>query len=179
MGDKFWAFEDHEVIPDIVTLGKPMGNGHPISAVVTTREIANAFNNGMEYFNSFGGNPVSCAVGNAVLEVIENEQLQNHAKEVGDYFLNSLKIIQKKYSQRISEVRGRGLFLGIDIINENSNYPDEYLASKIINNMRDSGILVSTDGPFHNVIKIKPPMPFNKNNVDFFLEIFEQNIYNI
>ena len=89
------------------------------------------------------------------------------------------KIIQKKYSQRISEVRGRGLFLGIDIINENNNCPDKQLAKKIINNMRYSGILVSTDGPFHNVIKIKPPMPFNKNNVDFFIEIFEQNISKI
>ena len=179
VGNNFWAFEEHDLIPDIVTLGKPMGNGHPIAAVVTTAEIATVFNNGMEYFNSFGGNPVSCAVGNAVLEVIENEQLQMHAKEVGNYFLSSLKIIQKKYSQRISEVRGRGLFLGIDIINENNNCPDSYLAEKIINNMRHSGILVSTDGPFHNVIKIKPPMSFNKNNVDFFLEIFKQNISKI
>ena len=98
---------------------------------------------------------------------------------MGDYFLSSLKIIQKKYCQRISEVRGRGLFLGIDIINESNNSPDKYLAETIINNMRYSGILVSTDGPFHNVIKIKPPMPFNKNNVDFFIEIFEQNISKI
>jgi 4-aminobutyrate aminotransferase-like enzyme len=179
VGNNFWAFEEHDVIPDIVTLGKPMGNGHPISAVVTTTEIATTFNNGMEYFNSFGGNPVSCAVGNAVLKVIDNEELQKHAKEVGNYFLSSLKIIQKKYSQRISEIRGRGLFLGIDIINENNNCPDKQLAKKIINNMRNSGILVSTDGPFHNVIKIKPPMPFSKNNVDFFLEIFKQNISNI
>ena len=179
VGSHFWGFETHGVAPDIVTMGKSMGNGHPLSAVVTTQEIADAFNNGMEYFNSFGGNPVSCAVGNAVLEVIDNENLQKNAKEVGDYFLKSLKIIQKKYFQRISEVRGRGLFLGIDIINENNNSPDKSLAETIINNMRYSGILVSTDGPFHNVIKIKPPMPFNKNNVDFFIEIFEQNISKI
>lgn len=179
VGNNFWAFEEHDIIPDIVTLGKPMGNGHPIAAVITTKEIAKKFNNGMEYFNSFGGNPVSCAVGNAVLEVIEKEQLQNHAKETGNYFLNSLKALQKKYYYIISEVRGRGLFLGIDIINEKTNLPDSFLASKIINYMRDNGILVSTDGPYKNVIKIKPPMPFNKNNVDFFLSIFNDVILKI
>ncbi len=176
VGNNFWAFEEHGVVPDILTIGKPMGNGHPIGAVITTKEIAKKFNNGMEYFNSFGGNPVSCSVGNAVLQVIEEENLQEHGKIVGNYFLNLLKKIQKKYPQRISEVRGRGLFLGIDLINEKNNLPDSELTLKMINCMRNNGILISSDGPHSNVLKIKPPMPFNKKNCDYFIEIFENNI---
>ena len=173
VGNFFWGFEEHGIIPDIVTLGKPMGNGHPIAAVVTTKKIANKFNNGMEYFNSFGGNPVSCSIGNAVLDVIENQKLQKHAKITGDYFLKSLNRIKSKFSKLISEVRGRGLFLGIDLINNENNLPNEKLATLIINKMRKRGILLSTDGPYHNVIKIKPPMTFNKDNVD--LVCFELN----
>lgn len=167
VGNNFWGFEEHEIIPDIVTLGKPMGNGHPIAAVITTREIANVFNNGMEYFNSFGGNPVSCAVGNAVLKVIENEQLQKNSLEVGSYFLNSLNFIKKNHPNLISEVRGRGLFIGIDFIKNSKNEPNEKLAFLIINKLRNRGILLSADGPYHNVIKIKPPLPFTKENSDF------------
>ena len=168
VGNHFWAFEEHKVVPDIVTLGKPMGNGHPIGAVITTKEIANAFNNGMEYFNSFGGNPVSCAVGNTVLEVINEEKLQSHANQVGKYFLYKLQKIKKEFPQYISEVRGRGLFIGIDLIkNGNNLLPNKYLALNLVNNLRNKGILLSIDGPHHNVIKIKPPLPFDKSDVDF------------
>jgi len=173
VGNHFWGFEEHGIIPDIVTLGKPMGNGHPIAAVVTTRKIANKFNNGMEYFNSFGGNPVSCSIGNAVLDIIENEKLQKHAKITGDYFIQSLNKIKSNFPKFISEVRGRGLFLGVDLINNINKNPNEKLAASIINKMRQRGILLSTDGPYHNVIKIKPPMTFNKDNVD--LVCFELN----
>jgi len=168
VGKDYWAFEEHKVIPDIVTLGKPMGNGHPIAAVITTKEIAKVFNNGMEYFNSFGGNPVSCAVGNAVLDIIHEEELQSHANKVGKYFLSKLLKIKNKFPNLISEVRGRGLFIGIDFIyNNNSFKPNPKLASNIINTLREKGILLSTDGPCNNIIKIKPPLPFNKNDVDF------------
>ena len=167
VGNNFWGFQEHDVIPDIVTLGKPMGNGHPIAAVVTSKKIANNFNNGMEYFNSFGGNPVSCSIGNAVLDVIENEKLQYHAKVTGDYFIKSLNKIKIKFPKLISEIRGRGFFLGIDLIKNKNNDPNPKLAKLIINNMRQKGILLSVDGPYHNVIKIKPPMKFNKENVDF------------
>ena len=166
VGNNYWAFEEQGVVPDIVTLGKPMGNGHPIAAVITTKEIAKVFNNGMEYFNSYGGNSVSCAVGNVVLEVIENENLQTHSYNVGKYLLELLQKIQKLYTDQISEVRGRGLFLGIDLIKHDNNLPNEKLATKLINHMRDNGILLSTDGPHHNVIKIKPPLPFNKEDCD-------------
>ena len=168
VGNNFWAFEEHGIVPDIVTLGKPMGNGHPIAAVVTTTQIANAFNNGMEYFNSFGGNPVSCAVGDAVLDVIEKENLQKNAKIVGDYFVKQLRKIQIKFPNYISKISGKGLFIGIDlIVNGNLSLPNQKLATKLINTLRLRGILLSTDGPYNNVIKIKPPLVFNKHNVDF------------
>ena len=167
VGRNFWSFEEHGVVPDIVTLGKPMGNGHPIAAVITTEKIASTFNNGMEYFNSFGGNPVSCAIGKAVLETIDNNKLQKNSLLVGNYFLKELKKIQVKYKKYISEVRGRGLFLGIDIIQKsNVSKPNKKLAKLLINHMRNQGILLSTDGPYDNVIKIKPPLVFTKFNVD-------------
>ena len=167
VGNNFWAFEEHGIVPDIVTLGKPMGNGHPIAAVVTTEKIANSFNNGMEYFNSFGGNPVSCAVGNAVLDEIDNKNLQLKAKEVGNYLINKLNKLKLKFPHSISNISGRGLFIGIDLIkNSNTLLPNPNLASQLINNLRYKGILLSTDGPFNNVIKIKPPMVFNKKNAD-------------
>ncbi len=168
VGSNFWAFEEHEIVPDIVTLGKPMGNGHPIAAVITTKKIADTFNNGMEYFNSFGGNPVSCAVGNAVLDVMEKDNLQKNSKIVGNYFLKNLRNIQNKFPNYISKISGKGLFIGIDlIINGNFLLPNPRLATKLINSLRLKGILLSTDGPYNNVIKIKPPLVFNKDNVNF------------
>ena len=114
MGSSFWGFETCDVIPDIVTLGKSMGNGHPIAAVVTTKEIADKFNNGMEYFNSFGGNPVSCSIGNAVLNIIEDEELQKNAFEVGNHLITQLRTLDHPL---IGDIRGIGLFVGIELIN--------------------------------------------------------------
>ena len=166
VGTNFWGFETSGVIPDIVTMGKSMGNGHPLSAVVTTKKIADKFNNGMEYFNSFGGNPVSCAVGNAVLNVIKEEGMQHNALEVGSYLLNELKSLQSQHSI-IGDVRGMGLFIGIELIRDIKNLqPADTEATMIINQMKDQKILLSTDGPDHNVIKIKPPMIFNRENAN-------------
>ena len=164
MGDVFWGFESQNVVPDIVSLGKSIGNGHPLSVVITTKEIADRFNNGMEYFNSYGGNPVSCATGKAVLEIIEEEELQKNAREVGIRLLKMLQELERKHEQ-IGDVRGKGLFLGVEIM-EGSDYsqPSKEIATIIVNKMKDSGILLSTDGPDHNVIKIKPPMIFNFQN---------------
>lgn len=164
MGDVFWGFESQNVVPDIVSLGKSIGNGHPLSVVITTKEIADRFNNGMEYFNSYGGNPVSCAIGKAVLEIIEEEELQKNAREVGIRLLKMLQELKEKHEQ-IGDVRGKGLFLGVEIM-EGSDYsqPSKEIATTIVNKMKDSGILLSTDGPDHNVIKIKPPMVFNFQN---------------
>ena len=166
MGTDFWGFETCGVIPDIVTLGKSIGNGHPLSAVVTTKEIADQFNNGMEYFNSYGGNPVSCAIGEAVLDVIEDEGLQENAEIVGSYLIEELFKLQSKYIF-IGQIRGQGLFIGIELIsNTDTLKPNKTLAAKIVNQMKDAGILISIDGPDHNVLKIKPPMVFNLENAN-------------
>jgi 4-aminobutyrate aminotransferase-like enzyme len=173
IGYYFWGFEQQNVIPDIVVLGKPIGNGHPMAAVVTTQEIADAFNTGMEYFNSFGGNPVSCAVGSAVLEVVHNERLQEHALEVGTYLLNRLSDLKKKYDL-IGDVRGMGLYIGLELILDEQLSPAADEANYIINRMRDHGILISTEGPLHNVLKIKPPMQFTIENADFLADTLDQ-----
>ena len=166
VGSNYWGFETCDVLPDIVTLGKSMGNGHPLSALVTTKEIAEKFNNGMEYFNSFGGNPVSCAIGQAVLDVIDNEELQKNARLVGDYLIKKLIALQSDY-EFIGEVRGWGLFLGIEMINDvESLKPDKNAAKTIANEMKNSGVLISVEGPDHNVLKIKPPIIFNYENAD-------------
>ena len=166
MGTDFWGFETCNVIPDIVTLGKSIGNGHPLSAVVTSKEIADKFNNGMEYFNSYGGNPVSCAIGEAVLQVIEDEELQENAEKVGNYLIQELIKLQTKY-KFIGQVRGQGLFVGIELIHDDDVLePNNTLAKKVVNEMKDAGILLSVDGPDHNVLKIKPPMVFNIENAN-------------
>jgi 4-aminobutyrate aminotransferase-like enzyme len=174
VGSHFWGFESENAWPDIVTMGKSMGNGHPLSAVVTTKEIADAFNNGMEYFNSFGGNPVSCAVGKAVLEVIEEENLQANAFQVGTYLMDQLNNLKQKHNI-IGDVRGRGLFFGIELIRDPEKLtPASDEAEKIANDMKDHGILLSTDGPDHNVLKIKPPMVFTKDNSDQLVETLDR-----
>ena len=166
VGSKFWGFETANVQPDIVTMGKSMGNGHPLSVVVTKKQIADKFNNGMEYFNSFGGNPVSCAVGKAVLNVIEDEKLQQNALKVGEYLLEKLKQLKGEFPL-IGQVRGMGLFIGIELIKEKSKLiPAHAEAEKVVNEMMRKRILLSTDGPDHNVIKIKPPMVFSTENAD-------------
>ena len=166
VGSKFWGSETANVQPDIVTMGKSMGNGHPLSVVVAKKQIADRFNNGMEYFNSFGGNPVSCAVGKAVLNVIEDEKLQQNAHKVGEYLLEELKRLQGEFPL-IGQVRGMGLFIGIELIKEKSKLiPAHAEAEKVVNEMMRKRILLSTDGPDHNVIKIKPPMVFSAENAD-------------
>ena len=166
IGTCFYAFEDHGVIPDIVVLGKPIGNGHPIGAVVTTCEIAHAFDNGMEFFSTFGGNTVSCAIGSAVLDVVREEDLQNNAFEVGNYLISGLNLLKNNY-KIVGDVRGSGLFLGMELVRDRTTLePASEEANFIMNRMKEMGILVGTDGPYRNVIKIRPPMPFSLNDSD-------------
>jgi len=176
LGNWFWGFEMHNVTPDIVVLGKPMGNGHPVAAVITTAEIAEKFSNGMEFFSSFGGNTVSCEVVSSVLEVIETESLQKNAKLVGKYFKDELHILKDKFPI-IADVRGEGLFLGIEFYT-NSGQPDKLTANLIKNKLKEKLILTGTDGPFDNVIKIKPPLCFTKDNVDSFIDKIEDILRN-
>jgi 4-aminobutyrate aminotransferase-like enzyme len=173
-GTHFWAFETQGVIPDIVTLGKPMGNGHPLAAVVTTPALAEAFHNGMEYFNTYGGNPVSCAVGLAVLEVIQNEALQENARLVGAYLLERLSQL-KETSALIGDVRGLGLYLGVELVTDRTTLaPAADEAAYICNRMKDYGFLISTDGPLHNVLKLKPPIIFSRKNADDLVDALEK-----
>lgn len=169
VGDAFWAYELQGVTPDIVTLGKPIGNGHPLGAVVCTRPIAEAFANGMEYFNTFGGNPVSCAVGRAVLRVIREEQLQQHAASMGTYLIRGLHQLAAQHPI-ICEIRGHGLFLGVEMnLDPETLKPATAETTYLVNRMREHGILMSQDGPDNNVLKIKPPMCFNRENADYLL----------
>ncbi|NNG10195.1 MAG: aminotransferase class III-fold pyridoxal phosphate-dependent enzyme, partial [Arenibacter sp.] len=164
MGKTFWGFQLHKVVPDIVTIGKPLGNGHPLAAVVCTPEVAKKFANGMEYFNTFGGNPVSCAIGTEVLRVVKREKLQAHALAVGNYLKKELVSLASEFPI-IGDVRGQGLFLGIELVNDKMEPLAEqtgYLANRI----KEHGILMSTDGPDHNVLKIKPPMVFSHENAE-------------
>jgi len=170
IGKHFWGFEKYNVVPDIVVLGKPIGNGHPIGAVITTREIADSFDNGMEFFSTFGGNNVSCAIGIAVLQTVVEENLQSHADTVGSRMLQQLCELESRFDI-IGDVRGSGLFLGVELVRDrNTLEPATDAARSVINEMRERGILLGTDGPFHNVLKIRPPMPFTESDGDRLVE---------
>jgi len=173
VGSHMWAFETQNVVPDIVTLGKPIGNGHPMAAVITTQAIADAFVNGMEYFNTFGGNPVSCAIGSAVLDVIEQENLIEHAKTTGNYFQNKLRELQQKFDL-IGDVRGLGLFIGVELVEDRiSKRPATDKTSWLVEFFKQHQILMSTEGRFYNILKIKPPIAFTTNDADKFIKVLE------
>jgi len=171
LGSWFWGFQMLEVEPDIVILGKPIGNGHPMAAVVCTEEIADSFNNGMEFFSSFGGNPISCAIGHEVLNILERENLQENARAVGNYWKDELRNLQTQFPI-LADIRGEGLFLGIELMQDNQ--PATEIAKDIKNKMKDSFILTSTDGKYNNVLKMKPPLCFTKENVDQFCDALKK-----
>jgi len=172
-GSHFWMFETQGVVPDIVSIGKPIGNGHPMAAVVTTREIAQSFANGMEYFNTFGGNPVSCAIGMAVLDVIEDEGLQSHSAKMGTMLKRAFEDMAERYDL-IGDVRGQGLFLGIELVTDrDTREPASDQAKQVVNTLRSRGILMSTDGPDDNVLKIKPPIVFPEHEASRLVEEIE------
>ena len=167
MGSHFWSFASQDVVPDVVVLGKPIGNGHPMAAVVTTREIAERFANGMEFFSTFGGNPVSCAIGMAVLDVVADEGLQERAAELGRRMIEGFEALAQRHDL-IGEVRGRGLFVGVELVRDHRTLePADREARQTIDALKERGILVSTDGPLDNVLKIKPPMVLDADDVDF------------
>jgi len=168
LGSVYWGFQLHNVVPDIITIGKPLGNGHPLAAVVCTQKVAEAFANGMEYFNTFGGNPVSCAIGKTVLQVVREEGLKENALSTGNYLKDQLSKLQKEFPI-IGEVRGQGLFLGFELVDQHQD-PQGDKATYLTNRMKEFGILMSTDGKDNNVLKIKPPIVFSKENADVLLQ---------
>lgn len=173
VGPRWWSFALDDARPDIVTMGKPLGNGHPLGAVVTTRVIADAFANGMEYFNTFGGNPVSASVGLAVLDVIEDEGLLEHAATLGTRFLAGLQDLARRH-EALGDVRGQGLYLGAVLVRDRATRePAPELAEAIVEGALARGILLSTDGPAHDTLKIKPPLVLEAADVDRTLETLD------
>jgi 4-aminobutyrate aminotransferase-like enzyme len=174
VGSHFWGFELQEVIPDIVVMGKPMGNGHPLGAVIVTDEIANNFNNGIEYFNTYGGNPVSMATGKGVLEIIEKEALQENALKVGNYLLEGLRKLMQKHSI-IGDVRGVGLFIGVELVKDRTTKePATTTLQWVVEKMKEKGFLMGVDGPYNNVLKIKPPIIFSIENAKAMLASLDE-----
>lgn len=171
-GSHFWAFEAQGVVPDILTLGKPIGNGFPLGAVITTREIARSFD-GVQYFNTNGGNPVACAAGLAVLEIIERDELQKNALEVSQYLMG--KLFQLKAQHRlIGDVRGVGLFIGIElVVNERTKEPAREETTMIMERCREMGVLVGKGGVHNNVLRLKPPLCFQKEDADFLISVLD------
>lgn len=168
-GSHFWGHQRAGVVPDIVTLGKPMGNGHPIGGVVAGADTLNAFRKAFRYFNTFGGNPVSCAAATAVLDVLEEEKLQENAVVVGDCARKGLERLAQKHGL-IGDVRGSGLFFGAELVTDREGKtPDADLAARVINDMRRNGILMGKLGIHQNATKIRPPMPFTTENADLML----------
>jgi 4-aminobutyrate aminotransferase-like enzyme len=164
VGSHFWGFELQDVVPDMVVMGKPIGNGHPLAAVIVTDAIANSFNNGIEYFNTYGGNPVSMATGLAVLDVIEREGLQENALQVGNYLLEGMRALMHTHSI-IGDVRGSGLFIGVELVKDRlTKEPATEAIKLIVEKMKDKGFLMGVDGPYNNVFKIKPPIIFSMEN---------------
>ena len=173
LGDHYWGFEDSGVIPDIVTVGKPMGAGHPLAAVITTPEIASEFAKKAFYFNTFGGNPVSARVGKTVLEIIEREGILAGVRETGAYFRKGLNALAGKYDL-IGEVRGKGLFLGAELVeNRESRAPAAETARRVVELMREAGVLIATTGQHRNVLKFRPPLVFQKRHADLALDALE------
>jgi 4-aminobutyrate aminotransferase-like enzyme/Ser/Thr protein kinase RdoA (MazF antagonist) len=170
LGTHFWGFETQNAPPDIVVLGKPIANGFPLGAVITTPEIAESFANGMEFFSTFGGNPVACAAGLATLEVVENENLQTNVLRVGIHLKKSLQSLQQQFPI-IGDVRGSGLFLGLDLVlDRETRAPATAQANYIVNRLREQAILTGTDGPHHNVIKLRPPLIITESDADLFVD---------
>ncbi|ANH06809.1 aminotransferase class III-fold pyridoxal phosphate-dependent enzyme [Shinella sp. HZN7] len=179
VGSHWWAFETQGVVPDIVTMGKPIGDGHPMAAVVTTRAVTDSFNNGMEYFNTFGGNPVSCAVGLAVLDVIEGQDLRGNALAIGNHLMDAFRAMQARYDV-IGDVRGLGLFLGIELVTDRrTKAPATEFARAVSNGARRRGVLMGTEGPHDNVLKMRPPMIFSKRDADHLIAVLEETFADV
>jgi 4-aminobutyrate aminotransferase-like enzyme len=171
LGNHYFGFEYQKVCPDIVVLGKPIGNGYPIGVVATTKQIANNFDNGIEFFSTFGGSTLSCAIANEVIEIVEDESLQSNARKMGEKLKTGLKNLQNKYNS-IGDVRGMGLFVGIELIDENGK-ENTRLCTFVKNRMRDFRILIGSEGPMDNVIKIRPPLSIELEGINMIIDTLD------
>ena len=171
-GDAMWGYQRHGLTPDIVTMGKPMGNGYPVAGLVMQPGVLAAFGANSRYFNPVGGNAVAAATAMAVLRVVQNEGLQANAHDVGGYFIQALRDLAKSHPC-IGDIRGAGLFIGVNVIADDPLTPDAAKTARIVNGMRAARVLISSSGPRANVLKIRPPLVFNRGDVDYFMERFE------
>lgn len=175
-GSHMWGFQRHGVVPDIVTMGKPMGNGFPMAGVAAQSEDVRLFCEDVGYFNTFGGNPVAAAAGSAVLEILQEEKLLDNASRMGSYITNGLKLLEEKYSV-IGDIRGAGLFIGIDLCeNDNSLHPAPSLAADIVNLMMSRRVLIGAAGKYGNTLKLRPPLCLKQNEADIFLSSLEATL---
>ncbi|MBL4871040.1 MAG: aminotransferase class III-fold pyridoxal phosphate-dependent enzyme [Robiginitomaculum sp.] len=173
LGDYYFGFEQQKVVPDIVVLGKPIGNGHPIGVLVTTREIANSFAQGPEFFSTFGGSTLSCLIGKEVLDIVDDENLMQNAKRMGDILLDGLRALQAKHDI-VGDVRGFGLFIGVDIVKDSlTREPSGRIAEYIKNRMYEHRILIGTEGPKNNVLKVRPPLTIQEIDINMILETMD------
>ena len=173
LGERFWGFELDDVVPDIVTMGKPMGNGHPLAATVTRSDIAGAFARKAHYFNTFGGNPVSAAAGLAVLEVLETDQLQQNALKVGRHLVSGLEQLAARHEE-IGDVRGSGFFLAAELVEDReTRNPATKYAGQVVERLRQEGVLTNTIGRDENILKLRPPMVLSRQDADMFLDILD------
>jgi 4-aminobutyrate aminotransferase-like enzyme len=172
-GSHMWGYQRHGLTPDIVTMGKPMGNGLPIAGLVARHEVMEDFGRKVRYFNTFGGNPVCIAAASAVLDVIEDEGLQANAASTGAYLKASAEDLAAGSallsSARGAGVRGAGLYLGIDVIDPVTGEPSASIASRVVNGLRDRRVLISATGPTGSTLKIRPPLPFSQAHAEQFL----------
>ncbi|HML27933.1 MAG TPA: aminotransferase class III-fold pyridoxal phosphate-dependent enzyme [Hyphomicrobium sp.] len=171
-GEKMWGFDRHGLVPDMVIMGKPMGNGFPMGGVAIKPALLEAFGARSGYFNTFGGNPVAAAAGLAVLDVLADEGLQQNSFETGAYLRSEIRIAGSD-GDSVGDVRGSGLYIGVDIVKDRqTREPDRETAEKIVNGMRDRNILIGIAGRHGNVLKIRPPLCFNREHADIFLDGF-------
>ena len=172
LGEFYFGFEQQKVDPDIVVLGKPIGNGHPIGVVITKSKIAQSFDNGIEFFSTFGGSDLSCFIANEVLKIVDDENLKFNSKKMGNLLIKELEKLKSEFPI-IGDVRGIGLFLGVEIItNIQTKEPGTLEAEYICNRLREKRILVGLEGPYDNVIKIRPPLCVDKDDINTFLKFF-------
>ena len=169
-GEQRWGFQCNQAVPDLVTLGKPMGNGHPVAGVVGSAELFEVFGRQQRYFNTYGGNPVSCKAAHAVLNVLREENLQANALVIGDYLKQGITRLAARYPV-IGDVRGQGLFIGVELIESpDTRAPATALASAVVNGMRQRQVLISATGPRANVLKIRPPLVFTQAHADLLMD---------
>jgi len=173
-GETFWGFQRHGVVPDIVTMGKPMGNGHPVAGLAVKPEVMQAFGKACRYFNTFGGNPVSMAAASAVLDVIEQQDLQRNALEVGTYLRERLTALAQRHAL-VGEVRGAGLFLGVELVTDRAaRTPATAQAARVVNGLRARQVLLSATGEHANILKIRPPLVFTREHADLLVQRLDE-----